>query len=446
MERIASTRCGIRRGLILAMAAGAAPAIAQVNGPVMQLGAPGATPQVPYPWFIQVDPGYDHNLALRLDGTLVGWGENLYGQTGVYPDEDPGDPFVAPPGTSAPGQATTQKFKQVSAGWRHSVGIISDPSDPNRDGTAVGWGFNFVHQAEVPWPTYKWQVVWAGENFSAGLIDEPVMLRGHLRVWGVPCFQEGRPGDASSTADDWPRLDGMPYKSLSVNGGHHGLLLDANSVLYGFGYNYWREAYPEGIYRCNGALEHPALPVDYKPAPSPMPTLKSVAAGHYHSVALTSSDEVICWGWNPSFFFHCIVPAAINDINGPYRGHIVELTSGHHSSMAILDDGRVLAWGGGLGSGVLAVLNPNHPAASWVGDHEEYLGIESRNPGSRCYANCDGSSVVPFLNVLDFSCFLNLYSSGSTWANCDGSTTIPLLTVGDMGCFMNLFAAGCTNH
>jgi hypothetical protein len=60
-----------------------------------------------------------------------------------------------------------------------------------------------------------------------------------------------------------------------------------------------------------------------------------------------------------------------------------------------------------------------------------------------CYPNCDGSSVAPILNVLDFNCFLNKFAAGDTYANCDGSTVPPVLNVLDFNCFLNKFAAGC---
>jgi hypothetical protein len=63
---------------------------------------------------------------------------------------------------------------------------------------------------------------------------------------------------------------------------------------------------------------------------------------------------------------------------------------------------------------------------------------------SPCYANCDGSTAQPLLNVQDFGCFLNRFAAGDSYANCDGSTTPPTLTVQDFGCFLNAFAAGCT--
>ena len=62
---------------------------------------------------------------------------------------------------------------------------------------------------------------------------------------------------------------------------------------------------------------------------------------------------------------------------------------------------------------------------------------------SVCYANCDCSTLVPVLNVNDFTCFVNKFAAGDPYANCDGSTIAPVLNVNDFGCFLNRFAAGC---
>jgi hypothetical protein len=60
-----------------------------------------------------------------------------------------------------------------------------------------------------------------------------------------------------------------------------------------------------------------------------------------------------------------------------------------------------------------------------------------------CYANCDGSTTPPVLNVADFTCFLSKFAAGDPYANCDGSTTPPVLNVADFTCFLSKFAAGC---
>jgi hypothetical protein len=69
-----------------------------------------------------------------------------------------------------------------------------------------------------------------------------------------------------------------------------------------------------------------------------------------------------------------------------------------------------------------------------------------------CYANCDGSTVAPVLNVDDFTCFINEFASAQGlpheqqvvhYANCDNSTVAPALNVDDFTCFINAFAQGC---
>jgi hypothetical protein len=60
-----------------------------------------------------------------------------------------------------------------------------------------------------------------------------------------------------------------------------------------------------------------------------------------------------------------------------------------------------------------------------------------------CYANCDGSTAAPVLNVNDFLCFQTRFAAGDTYANCDGSTNPPILNLNDLLCFQGRFAAGC---
>jgi hypothetical protein len=62
---------------------------------------------------------------------------------------------------------------------------------------------------------------------------------------------------------------------------------------------------------------------------------------------------------------------------------------------------------------------------------------------SPCYANCDGSTTAPILNVGDFTCFLQKFAAADPYANCDASTTPPVLNVGDFTCFLQKYAAGC---
>jgi hypothetical protein len=60
-----------------------------------------------------------------------------------------------------------------------------------------------------------------------------------------------------------------------------------------------------------------------------------------------------------------------------------------------------------------------------------------------CYANCDGSTATPVLNIIDFTCFLQKFAAGDPYANCDQSTVPPVLNVVDFTCFLQKYAAGC---
>jgi hypothetical protein len=57
-----------------------------------------------------------------------------------------------------------------------------------------------------------------------------------------------------------------------------------------------------------------------------------------------------------------------------------------------------------------------------------------------CYANCDGSTAPPALNVNDFVCFQTRFAAGEPYADCDRSGT---LNVNDFVCFQTAFASGC---
>jgi len=107
------------------------------------------------------------------------------------------------------------------------------------------------------------------------------------------------------------------------------------------------------------------------------------------------------------------------------RGFGIDLTNWSEVlAWSVTPDGRTLA-GTARGS-------PGFRA--WVATLPEGFG---------CYANCDGSTTAPAVNVADFVCFLNKFAASDPGANCDGSTVAPVLNVADFICFMTKYAAGC---
>jgi hypothetical protein len=104
--------------------------------------------------------------------------------------------------------------------------------------------------------------------------------------------------------------------------------------------------------------------------------------------------------------------------------------------------------------GIFCATGPGggSPVSGWMGVTEETGPYDivltgtcyHDSTGQACYANCDSSTALPFLNVQDFTCFLGKFAAGNAYANCDASTVAPALNVQDFTCFLNKFAAGCS--
>jgi hypothetical protein len=61
-----------------------------------------------------------------------------------------------------------------------------------------------------------------------------------------------------------------------------------------------------------------------------------------------------------------------------------------------------------------------------------------------CFPDCDSSSGRNVLDIFDFLCFQNLFTTGSNYAcDCDTSTGQYSCDIFDFLCFQNAFATGC---
>ncbi|MEX2218517.1 MAG: GC-type dockerin domain-anchored protein [Phycisphaerales bacterium] len=150
--------------------------------------------------------------------------------------------------------------------------------------------------------------------------------------------------------------------------------------------------------------------------------------------------------------------AAFDDGSGP----ALYVGGAFTSAGGVAGTGRIARWDGESWSSVaggtnnavnaLTVYDDGGGPALYVGGGFTNAGGVPANriarwgcpPAAPCYANCDGSTTAPVLNVQDFSCFLARYAAGEAYANCDGSTTAPVLNVEDFSCFLNEYAAGCS--
>jgi hypothetical protein len=103
-----------------------------------------------------------HDLALKADGTAIGWGNNNYGQ-------------AAPP-------ADATNLVAISAGGLFSLGLRAD-------GTVSGWGTNIYGQLDFPVELTNVVAIAAGYNHGLALRAD-----GTVVTWGSDTNQVVPPG------------------------------------------------------------------------------------------------------------------------------------------------------------------------------------------------------------------------------------------------------------
>jgi hypothetical protein len=152
------------------------------------------------------------------------------------------------------------------------------------------------------------------------------------------------------------------------------------------------------------------------------------------------------------------------DENGGEPGAPYLYASGEFTAAGSVAAQRLARWDGMLWrAGAVDGVSPGAPARAFAGfgappvvyvggdfqgvvnaaDQQTWFLAGYDDCPAPCYANCDGSTSTPVLNINDFVCFQQRFAAADTYANCDQSTLAPTLNVADFICFMNRYAAGC---
>lgn len=181
--------------------------------------------------------GTNHNLALKLDGTLLGWGDNSFGQSAV------------PAGLAA--------VQAIAAGGDFSLALKAD-------GGVRAWGQNDFGQTNVPVGLTNVVAIAAGATHALALRGDGV-----VQGWGNP---------AAGRATPPPGVAGFRAIAAGVD---HSLGLKTNGTVVGWGGSTYGQASPPPL------LTDPATA-----------QVMAIAAGSYHSLALQSNGSVQAWGYN----------------------------------------------------------------------------------------------------------------------------------------------------
>lgn len=193
--------------------------------------------------FMAVAGGGYHSLGLRVDGSIVSWGNNFYGQTNV--------------------PAPNTGFVGVAAGGLHSLGLKAD-------GSIVAWGDNRAGQADVPAPNTGFMAVAAGGADSYSGHSLGLKVDGSIVAWG-------RSNEGQTSVPE-PNT-GFTAVAAGVN---HSLGLKADGSIVAWGCS--------GFNADSGQCTVPA----------PNTGFVAVSAGRYHSLGLKADGSIVAWGYNVS--------------------------------------------------------------------------------------------------------------------------------------------------
>jgi alpha-tubulin suppressor-like RCC1 family protein len=239
-----------------------------------------------------VSGGVDHSLALTSTGQVLAWGDNTYGELGNGTNTSSSTPVAVslPSGTTVTAIAGATIF---------SLALTSS-------GQVLAWGFN----------------------------------------------GQGQLGNGTTTNSSTPVSVSLPSGTTvtAIAGfGHHGMARTSTGQVLAWGFNGDGEL-------GNGTLISSSTPVAVS-LPSGT-TVTAIGAGSNHSLAVTSTGQVLAWGFNNAgqlgtgTTLPSTTPVLVSLPNGTSASAVA---GGYSHSLALTSTGQVLAWGynldGELGNG-----------------------------------------------------------------------------------------------
>jgi len=246
--------------------------------------------------FIDVAAGKRHCLALRSDGSLVGWGYNVHGECNVPDGNDftaiaggtyhsialKSDGSIVVWGDNGFNQITDKPsgndFVAITAGDFHSLALRSD-------GAVIAWGRNSSNQCNVPDPDpgTVYTAIAAGSAHSLALQSD-----GMIKAWG---------SNAMGQTTIYPGVENDNKAVAACS--NYNLLLRSDGTLISWG---------------NGDWSDPETP-RYHERPADSNDFVAIAAGADHILALTSDGRILAWDWPngdfPFDYFSATVPEGI---------------------------------------------------------------------------------------------------------------------------------------
>jgi hypothetical protein len=185
---------------------------------------------------IAIASSLDDNVALKRDGTVVGWGHTIASRSATIP--------------------SLTGVKSVSVGYLHGFALLSN-------GTVVAWGDGIAGENTVPIGLSDLIAVAAGGTYNLALKSDQTVIS-----WGEPGPWLNVPAGLSNVI-------AIAAGALN-NNGQHSLALKNDGTVVAWGANHQGQ----GV------------------VPSGLSNVVAIAAGWYHNLALKADGTVAAWGSN----------------------------------------------------------------------------------------------------------------------------------------------------
>jgi len=284
-----------------------------------------------------IGAGGDHTCALTASGGIKCWGDNTYGQLGI------GKFGYRPIPADVSGLGSG--VRAIAAGDSHTCALTA--------GGVKCWGANRGGQlGNGMWTDSATPVDVSGlgsgvRAIAAGDSHTCALTAGGVKCWGRN--SSGQLGDGTTTSRNTPvDVSGLGAGVIAAiaTGGWHTCALTAGGGVKCWGWNYYGQL-------GDGTTTSRTTPVDVSGLRS---GVVAIAAGGYHTCALTVGGGVKCWGSNrygqlgDGTTTNRTTPV---DVSGLGSG-VVAIAAGGYHTCALTTGGGVKCWGqnfGQLGNG-----------------------------------------------------------------------------------------------
>ena len=272
--------------------------------------------------FKEISAGYNHSLAIDINGNLWAWGNNSEGQLGD--------------GTTKPRETPIQIksdiiFESIATGYYCSRAI-------DAEGNLWSWGDNGREPTQIETDT-KFKMVSSTYKHSLAIDTE-----GNLWSWGDN--SDYQLGDGTTTNSSTPKqIDSdTTFKSVAA-GWDHSLAIDIEGNLWDWGYNHCGQLGYDG--GTNYRVSKPKkIDVGTK--------LKSISAGYFFSLAIDEENDLYVWGSNQ--YGRLGLSKDIEYMKSPYirESNVKSISAGAVHTLIITEEGSLFGCGNG-GEGELGI-------------------------------------------------------------------------------------------